>query len=276
MFKYSLRCYLLTYALHRTVFNYDIPFGETLFLRYGSNIRCIMDILMDPKAENAYIQDVKRGANEIAKKFSTTLLMDLESLDFESKLSSKILTVRPTNSVDRLGALTIMTAYLFKTLAMAVVRHAIAQQHYIFTTLTAHPSLGATAGWWFENYAHVRLSDPTRQPIPTRTRGASNSSPIPVPKVMLSGSTALRNIQRPFNFYWRPREPNFEGLDSLICVGNTVRVQQFTTSSSHRSATKGLDEVYKIMNHIRGHWDLDIVGPELSVAEFSQADWAMG
>lgn len=226
-----------------------------------------MDILKRPEAEAAYVHDVERGASEIAQEFST-IFNELERLDFKSKLSSKIFTVRPNNLVERLGVLTIPTAYIFKTLAVAVSRHALAQQHHIFATLTAHPSLGTAAGWWFENFAHVKLSDPTRRPIPTCTRGDSNSSPIPVPKVMLSGSTALQNIRRPFDFYWRPREPNFEGIDSLIRVGSKVRVQQYTTSSSHRSATQGLDEIFKIMNHVRGvDWHLDIVGPDLSVAE---------
>ena len=263
----SLQCFLLTYALHRTVSEIDIPAGETLFLKYGSNIRRIMDILKRPQEEAAYAQDVERGAAEIAQKFST-ILQQLERLDFKSKLSSKIFTVRPNNLVQRLGVLTIPTAYLFKTLAVAVFRHALANQHSIFATLSAHPSLGTAAGWWFENLAHVKLSDPTRRPIPTYARGDSNSSPIPVAKVVLSGSTALRNIQKPLDFYWRPREPNFEGIDSLICVGNTVRVQRYTTSSSHRSANQGLDEIHKIMNHVRGvRWHLDIVGPDQSVAE---------
>lgn len=267
MSNYSPRCFLLTYALLRTVSEIDISSGEKLFLKYGSNIRRIMDILKCPEEEDAYIQDVERGAAEIAQGFST-IFQNLERLDFKSKLSSKIFTVRPNNLVQRLGVLTIPTAYLFKRLAVAVFNHALANQHSIYATLSAHPSLGTAAGWWFENFAHVKLSDPTRQPIPTHARGDSNSSPIPVPKVMLSGSTALRTIQRPFDFYWRPREPDFEGIDSLIRVGNTVRVQQYTTSSSHRSATQGLDKIFKIMNYVRGvDWHLDIVGPDLSVAE---------
>jgi hypothetical protein len=149
-----------------------------------------------------------------------------------------------------------------------VSHQAVAQQHLIFMMLTAHPSLGTAAGWWFENYAHVRLSDPTRPPIQTHIRGVSTPPSIPAPMVVLAGSSALHKIQPPFDFYWRPREPNFEGIDGLIRVGNTVRVQQYTTSSSHRSATKGLEEIREIMNHIRDvDWALDIVGPDLSVAK---------
>ena len=89
-----------------------------------------------------------------------------------------------------------------------------------------------------------------------------------LPPFLLAGSDSLRKIQPPFNFYWRPREPNFEGTDGLIRVGNTVRVQRYTTSSSHRSATKALEEIRRIMNHIRDvDWHVDIVGPDLSVAK---------
>jgi len=60
MSNYSLRCFLLTYALLRTVSEID-PAGERLFLKYGSNIRRIMDILKRPEEEAAYIQDDERG-----------------------------------------------------------------------------------------------------------------------------------------------------------------------------------------------------------------------
>ena len=259
----------MTYTLHSTVSNFDIPRGETLFLRYGSNVRRITDILELPGEETVYKQDVQTAATNIARDFST-ILLQLDSLDFKFELSSMIFTVRPNNLVERLGVLTIPTAYLFKAFIMAVSRQTLAQQHNIFTMLATHPSLGTAAGWWFKNYAHVRLSDPTRQPIPTHTRGLPNSSPIPAPNIALAGSTALRKIQPPFDFYWRPLERNFEGIDGLIRVGNTVRVEQYITSSSHRSsATKGLDEIREIMNHIRGvEWHLDIVCLDLYVAEY--------
>jgi len=217
--------------------------------------------------EARYELNVKSVATKIARDFST-ILLQLECLDFNSELSSKIFAVRPNNLELRLPVLTIPTPYLFKTLVTAVSRQADAQQHLIFMMLTAHPSLGTAAGWWFENYAHVKLSDPTRPPIQTHIGGVSNPLSIPAPKAVLAGSDALRKIQPPFDFYWRPREPNFEGIDGLIRVGNTVQVLQYTTSPSHRSATKGLEEIRKIMNHIRGvDWHFDIVGPELSVAK---------
>jgi len=195
--KYSLRCYLLAYALHRTVSDFDIPAGETLFLKYGSNVRDIIDVLKRPEAEATYDLDVKREAADIAKDFSTTLL-HLEHLDFKSRLSSKIFFVRPNNLELRLPVLTIPTAYLFKTLAVAVCRQALTQQHAVFPMLTVHPPLGTAAGWWFENYAHVMLSDPTRPPIPTHIRSVSNPPSIPAPK-------------------GRSREPNFEVLmDSFV------------------------------------------------------------
>jgi hypothetical protein len=217
--------------------------------------------------EDTYDQDVQNGAADIARDFSTVFLK-LERLDFSSKLSSKIFAVRPENLESRPPVLTIPTPYLFKTLATAVSRQALVQQHAIFTSLTAHPSLGTAAGWWFENYAHVRLSDPTRPPIQTHIRSAPNPPSIPAPKAVLAGTDALRKIKPPFNFYWRPQEPNFEGIDYLIRIGNTVRVGQYTTSSSRRSATKGLDKIYKVMNHKKNvEWHFDIVGPELSAAE---------
>jgi len=215
--------------------------------------------------EVIYDQDVQNEAAVIARDFSTVLLK-LKRLNF----SSNIFAVRPENLESRPApVLTILTPYLFKTFATAVSRQALVQQHAIFTSLIAHPSLGTSAEWWFESYAHVRLSDPARPPIQTHIRSAPNLSFIPAPKDVLAGTDALRKIKPPFDFYWRPREPNnFEGIDYLIRTGNTVRVGQYITSSSPRSATKGFDEIYKIMNHKKNvEWHFDIVGPELSVAE---------
>lgn len=263
----SQQCYLLIYVLHRTVSGLDVPTGETLFLKYGSNVRRIIDMIKWPEQEGAYDQDVKQGADCIAREFSS-LLLQLGNLDFKSELPSNIFAVRPNNLKSRLGVLTIPTAYLFKSLVIAVSRQAMTQQHQIFTLLTAHPSLGTASGWWFKNYAHIVLSDPSRDPIETHIGGVPNPSSIPAPKARISGSDALRKIQPPFHFYWQPREPNFEGTDGLIRVGDTVRVQQYTTSSSHRSATNGLEEIRGIMNHVRDvNWHFDIVGPNLSAAE---------
>ena len=150
---------------------------------------------------------------------------------------------------------------------MAVSRQALVQ-HAIFTTLSAHPSLGSAAGWWFENCAHVRFSDPTRSRIPTHIRGVSDPPSTPAPKTVLSGADALRNIKKPFNFYWRPRDPNFEGIDALIRVKNEIQVLQYTRSSSHGSTTNGLEEIRKRMNYKRNvNWHLVLVDPDLSLAE---------
>ena len=168
------------YALHSTISNSDILWGETLFLRYGSNVRRIIDMLDLPKEEGRYNLEVKSGATNIAKDF-LTILLQLEHLDSNSEPSSKIFAVRPNNLELRLPVLTIPTPFLFNTLLMAVSHHAEPQQHQIFMMLTSHPFLGTTAGWWFENYAHIRLSDLTRSPIQTHISSVSNPLSIPAP-----------------------------------------------------------------------------------------------
>lgn len=47
-----------------------------------------------------------------------------------------------------------------------------------------------------------------------------------------------------------------------IDIGNKVRVLQYTISSYHRLATKGLEEIYSVMNH-----KSDIVGIDQPLAE---------
>jgi len=77
-----------------------------------------------------------------------------------------------------------------------------AQQHAAFTMLSKHPSLRTAAGWLFENYAHVVLSDPNRAPLPTYIRNETGVPSISPSNEMKSGSTALKAIQPPFSFYW--------------------------------------------------------------------------
>ena len=222
-----------------------------LYRKYGSNIRAIVDILDTPAKEASYLTDVRAGASNFAIEFST-VLSDLRNLDFGSKASSKIFTVRPDNSASREPVLRILTYFLAATLGLALARQAVAQQHAAFTMLSKHPSLRTAAGWLFENYAHVVLSDPNRAPLPTYIRNETGAPSIPPPNEIRSGSTTLKAIQPPFNFYWRPREPNFEGLDAVICDRDTAWGLQYTIRAKHGSVTEGLTQVRKDMNHKQG------------------------
>ena len=134
-----------------------------LFRKYGSNVRAIIDILDTPAKEDTYLTDVRAGASDFATNFSN-VLSDLRNLDFGSKDSSKIFTVRPNNLVSRQPILRIPTSFLALTLGLALARQPVAQQHAAFTMLSKHESLRTAAGWLFENHAHVVLSDPNRLP----------------------------------------------------------------------------------------------------------------
>ena len=166
----------------------------------------------------------------------------------------------------------IPTAFLASTLAVALSRQATAQQHSSFVLLNGHPALRTAAGWLFENYAHIRFSTPGHQDqasvLAYRAKKSSPPIDIPTPTRMISDSTALGTIQAPFDFYWRPRENNFPGIDALIRVGDTVWALQFTLSSTHRSAKEGLVKVRSVMNHIsKVKWRLVIVGSDQESAE---------
>jgi len=238
-----------------------------LFQKYGSNIRAIVDILGTPAKEDTYLTDVRAGASNFANDF-LTVLSDLRNLDFGSKVSSKIFTVRPDNLVSRQPVLRIPTSFLAATLGLALARQAVAQQHAAFTMLSKHPSLRTAAGWLFENYAHVVLSDPNRAPLPTYIRNETEPPSIPPPIEMKLGSTALKNIQPPFSFYWRPREPNFEGLDAIIRHDNKVWGLQYTIRAKDGSVTEGLTQVRTDMNHKRGvKFRVAMLGSEQADAE---------
>jgi len=93
-------------------------------------------------------------------------------------------------------------------------------------------------------------------------------TPIPTPATMMSGNTALKHYQAPFNFYWRPREVNFEGIDAVIRCGNEVWALQFTIGPTQHSAMEGLTQIYDLINHKRGvTWLLVMVSSTRSEAE---------
>jgi hypothetical protein len=257
--------------VHSTLSGLDIDRGLTLFHQYGSNVRICIDILAEPTQEETYLRNVQVAATKFARDSSKSF-QELLELDFSSKdVSSKIFTLRPHNSGSRhLPALTILTPFLLKTLAVALSRDAAAQQHRVFTMLNSHPTLRAPAGCMFENMAHVFAADPERSPLQITTRNTKGDikGTIPAPKVMISGNDSLRHILSPYQFYWRPREPNFKGVDAIIRHGSNVWALQYTVSRAPRAATDGLSEVHKIMNFISGvKWHLVMVGSTRLEAE---------
>ncbi|KAF8521600.1 hypothetical protein BU17DRAFT_64826 [Hysterangium stoloniferum] len=181
------------------------------------------------------------------------------------------LLTEPTEEVTYLHSIRAWQSDIAKACSVypdAVSGQTAAQQHNFFSLLSRHPSLRSAAGWLFKGYAHARFSGPNRASLQGYLSGDPNPHPFPTPGRTISGTTALQTIQPPFNFYWRPREPNFSGVDALIRSGNVVWALQFAISASHSSATEGLNEVSKIMNHKSDvAWRLVIVGPKRREAE---------
>jgi hypothetical protein len=255
-------------STHSTVSNLDREAGLGLFRRYGSDLRNIIKILDNSSEEDRYLENLKTTAAKVSREFSTKFqeLLDLDSSSKE--VSSKIFTLRPNNLKSRLPVLTIQTPFLTKTLGLAMSRSAAAQQHSIFAMLNSHPTLRAPAGWLFENMAHVVVSDPRRSPLPIYTNINATENTIPAPGNMISGNTALGGIQAPFDFFWRPREITFPGVDAIICRDNNVWALQYTVSQTHRPATEGLTEVRDKMKWKRGvKWCLVMLGATKSEAE---------
>ncbi|CAA7264998.1 unnamed protein product [Cyclocybe aegerita] len=250
------------------MFKLDVLQGKALFDKYGPSPRIIIDILRKRTPENGYLQDIKTAAATFARQF-LVMFPNIESLDFSGDVSSKIFTVRPNNNDRRLAALSIPTPLIASALGVAFSSQDQATRHTFFNMLNGHPSLRGAAGWLFESYAHVYFSDPTRGTLKVYCAD-QKLAPLSIPYAarMIAGSTALKNIQPPHNFYWRPRETNYPGVDAVIRVDNDVYALQFTISSTHRSAADGLKKVHKDMNHISNvTWHLVMVGSEQRNAE---------
>jgi len=235
--------------------------------KYGPNIRLIGDIIEDAASEDSFREDIKAAARDCADQFPD-ILNNLNDLDFGSEVPSRIFAVRPSSPGSRLSILTIPTPFLAGTLGIALSRKFAADRLSIFRMLDGYSTLRSAAGWIFEMHAHAVVSDPTRRGLPISTRYGIVSYHLPPPQRFISGPTALRTVQKPFNFYWRPQEPNFPGLDALIRVGDMVWGLQYTIGQTHREATSGLTKAHEIMNHKTGvRWCLVILGATQSDAE---------
>ncbi|KAJ3514543.1 hypothetical protein NLJ89_g2319 [Agrocybe chaxingu] len=253
-----------------TISNLDVQQGEALFRKYGPSPRIIVAILLKPEMEAAYLRDIRAGAFELAVEFST-VFSDIRQFHFDSHLSSTIFILQADTSDSRQPVLRIPTPFLASTLALALFRQTAAQQENLFTTLSCHSSLCSAVAWIFENYAHAYFSNPNRHPLQARLRNDSNPYYIPTPGWTIAGSTALKTIQPPFNFYWRPRDFNFKGINAVIGIGNNVWVLQFTMSPPQSCAISGLDALFETMNgNADVQWRLAIVGPDLSQAEYAR------
>ena len=263
---YQLECHSFsTDTSTSTICDFNVPRGVALFQKYGPNARLIIQILMNPSKEDEYLYDVQARVTKLAHNFST-IFSDHENLNFSF---DEIFILKPDLLVSRQSPiLTIPTAFLFITLGIAVSRQTMALKQCFFTTLRDHPHLGSPAGWLFKNYAHICFSAPNYTPFVGYLPNDPNPHTISTARQIITGSTKLKNIQGPFNFYWQPREPHFPGVDAIIRSGDIVWALQFTISSSHKPATEGLNWLYKVMNHKTDvDWRLVIVGPDLDVAK---------
>jgi hypothetical protein len=207
----------------------DVQRGVTLFEKYGPSPRLLIDLLIFPGREAIYLHDVNTAAYDLSWEFSKKFGR-LQSLDSSSNISAEILMVKPNTPQLRLPDLYIPTAFLASTLGVAISRHSATQKYAFFALLDSYPTLRDTAGWLFENYAHVCFSGPNNISFHEYLGGKANSYQIPATNAVITGSTALKTIQRPFSFYWRPLEPGFDGVHALIRSNNVVWVLQFVIS----------------------------------------------
>jgi len=207
-----------------TINNLDVRRGVTLFEKFGPSPRIIIDLLKYPDKEASYLHDINAAAHDISCKLSE-ILSDLRTLDFSSHMSVDIIImIRPETLQTRVPNLYIPTPFLVNTLGIAISRYPAAQQHSFFTLLKGYPPpLCGTARWLFEHYADVCFSRPDNVSFHGYLRGNPQPYQIPTPSATITGSAALKTIQPPFHFYWRPRrEPNFDGVHAVIRSGNIV------------------------------------------------------
>ena len=170
--------------------------------------------------------------------------------------------------------LEIPTPFLRRTFGLAMSRQGEAQQDTtFFRILNGHLSFREAGRWLFGDYAHNRLSELEREPLKAYSPDGTVYH-IPVPAKMIVGFTALKNIQPPHNFYWRPVKPNFKGINALIRSGNNVWALQYMIN---KFATDGLIEIRDRMNHKEiVKWHLVVVGPNLSNAKAARNEQRLG
>ena len=223
--------------------------------------------------EHLYETEVNTAATDLAGNFSA-IFPQLDRLNFD-EVSSMIFTIKPKTSRS-LHTWTIPTSFLAQTFGLAMSRQAADQKNTLFRMLSSHPSFCDAGGRLFEHYAHNQLSEPGRKPLLAYSPDGKVCC-IPVPAKLIAGTTTLNHIQPPHNFYWRPVNSNFEGVDAIIRSGNDVWALQYTISRTHKSATKGLIDIRALMNWKRGvAWHLVMVSSSLVDAKAAQNNQKLG
>ncbi len=128
----------------------------------------------------------------------------------------------------------------------------------------------------FEHYAHNHLSKSECNTLEAYSLDGTVHH-IPVPATMIAGSTALKQIQPPHHFYWRPVQPSFKGINAIIRSGDNVWALQYTISKEHKDAIDGLNEIRDGMNHKEDvKWHLVMVGLDLKDAKEARDDQKLG
>ncbi|KIM47251.1 hypothetical protein M413DRAFT_23478 [Hebeloma cylindrosporum] len=259
-----------------TLCNLDVQRGVTLFEKYGPVPRIIINLLEGPRREERYLRHVNTAAVYISCD-TKKVFRDLQSLDFSSDICSEIIMLRPEPPHSWAPMLFIPTPFLVNTLAVAISRRVAAQKQSFFRVLDL-PPLSYTARFLFENYAHVCFSRPNGRTVHGYLPQDPNPYQIPSDSLaMITGSTALRSIQSQFNFYWRPRESNFDGVHALIRSNNVVWVLHFVVNDPGASSVpKGANKVFEIMDSKTDvEWKFVIVSPELGVAKMAWSRWCL-
>jgi hypothetical protein len=250
---------------------YSVEEGLRFASEYGPNIRNVLRCI-EPNFEAGHRKVLSVAASTLVNS-GANIFMQIQCLNFSDNSEPSILIfVRPRSFTKRyLHRLVIPTSGIARALATAVLRAAGAQQQSFFMSMCwpSQPSTRAAARWIFENLMHARLNlsdgfvpgyDHTRQPCS-----------IPTTATIVPGTPQeLESYAR--DFYWRPGNAEYSGVDAVLRRNREMWAFQSTISCSQGSVEEGLKAVAKRLRSHDVHgqawrWHLVVVGSSREEAE---------
>jgi hypothetical protein len=253
----------------RTVPEGYVEDGLALAGKYGPCIRTIIQLLKGGRTREAtFRQDLATQASALVSS-ERNIFNNFSSADITEAPHSSLIFIRPSSAEERhTYEFCVPTPEIARLLSAAVVTASNQEQHRFFTRMSTHPSTRSAAGWIYENFVHIRLTE--KDGHVRAFDMSSHGHDIPTTTRIITGTVVeLTSAEAPF--YWRPGQSNFAGIDAIALFNHEIWAFQCTINSRHRSVITGLAKIAESLESTEWKWQLVIVGPIMSAAQSVQA-----
>ncbi|KAF8554082.1 hypothetical protein OG21DRAFT_1509315 [Imleria badia] len=116
-----------------------------------------------------------------------------------------------------------------------------------FNLMSGHGQTRSAAGWIFEEHIHHYLLSDKSLTIHWYDARIRSPQTLALPSLRLYTGD-IKNVTTIPPSYWRPKGPNFPGIDGVIFTAECIYPIQATIRDDHPSPQAGVDMVWKSMS----------------------------